>query len=102
MKTARTIILVAVAFLAPVSAFGAAEPSLKDAYRKDFLIGSALGSPPSYSEAELALIRTQFDAATPEVCMKPRPIHPKEEVWAAPALQPSAPVRPRRQTQARI
>ena len=81
MKTARTIILVAVAFLAPVSAFGAAEPSLKDAYRKDFLIGSALGSPPSYSEAELALIRTQFDAATPEVCMKPRPIHPKEEVW---------------------
>jgi len=62
------------------SAF-AATPSLKDAYKADFLIGSALGSPSSYTPAELKLITTQFDAATPEVCMKPRPIHPQEDVW---------------------
>ena len=56
-------------------------PSLKDAYKRDFLIGSALGSPGSYSARELELITSQFDTATPEVCMKPRPIHPQENVW---------------------
>ena len=57
--------------------------SLKDAYSKDFLIGSALGGhlPNSYNAKELALITSQFNAATPEVCMKPRPLHPKEGTW---------------------
>ncbi len=56
---------------------------LKDAYAKEFLIGSALSGrlPGSYNAKELALIKAQFNAATPEVCMKPRPLHPKEDTW---------------------
>ena len=57
--------------------------TLKDAYANDFLIGSALSGrlPNSYNASELALITSQFNAATPEVCMKPRPIHPQEGTW---------------------
>src|SRR5579859_5159531 len=67
-------------------AFAAGEaktPSLKGAYRQDFLIGSALGGklPGFYSAGEMALITSQFNAATPEWCMKSRPIHPREDEW---------------------
>ena len=42
-------------------------PSLKDTYKNDFLIGVALGGtlPDDYSPAELAVIKSQFNAVTP-------------------------------------
>jgi endo-1,4-beta-xylanase len=57
--------------------------TLKDAYHSDFLIGVALGGtlPDEYSPAELAVIKSQFNAVTPENCMKPESVHPEESVW---------------------
>ena len=64
--------------LALLILFGAAaaargeDPSLKEAYRKDFAIGVALGGtvPDDYSADEVALVRRQFSAVTPENAMK--------------------------------
>jgi endo-1,4-beta-xylanase len=58
-------------------------PSLKDTYKNDFLIGVALGGmlPEDYSPAELAVIKSQFNAVTPENCMKPESVHPEENKW---------------------
>lgn len=57
--------------------------SLKDAYRNVFLIGTALDfrSPDEFNPAELALIKSQFNAMTPENSMKPGPVHPQENTW---------------------
>ncbi|GAB4136295.1 MAG: endo-1,4-beta-xylanase [Thermogutta sp.] len=55
--------------------------SLKDAFRDDFLVGMAGDLPGNYSERELDLIREQFNAATPENCMKPALVHPSEDQW---------------------
>ena len=58
-------------------------PSLKDLYKNDFLIGVALGGmlPKDYSDQELSVIKSQFNAITPENCMKPESVHPAEDVW---------------------
>jgi len=56
-------------------------PSLKDVFRDHFLIGMAGDLPGNYSERELTLIREQFNAATPENCMKPALVHPSENQW---------------------
>jgi endo-1,4-beta-xylanase len=58
-------------------------PSLKDAYKNDFLIGVALGGtlPNDYRAHELEVIKSQFNAVTPENCMKPESVHPSENVW---------------------
>ena len=63
-------------------AVGRAE-TLKEAYAKDFLIGAALGGnvQKTYTAKELALIEEQFNAVTPENCMKPGPVHPAEKTW---------------------
>src|SRR6185312_1979564 len=52
--------------------------SLKDAFRQDFLIGTALNVPEIEGEDARAdsLIEQQFDAATPENVMKAALIHP--------------------------
>ena len=57
-----------------------AMPSLKKNYAPYFLIGTALGGmlPGAYSAREIALITSQFDVITPENCMKPRAIQPRE------------------------
>jgi len=72
-----------VAIFAVRAATGADPSTLKDAYKHDFLIGVALGGtlPDDYTAAELALIKTQFNAITPENCMKPGSIHPSESIW---------------------
>ena len=61
----------------------AAPPSLKDACKGVFLIGTAFDfrSPTEFSNAELDFIRSQFDAVTPENSMKPGPVHPQEPSW---------------------
>jgi GH35 family endo-1,4-beta-xylanase len=56
-------------------------PVIKDAYRDLFLIGMAGDLPGNYSEQELALVKDHFNAVTPENCMKPGPIHPREDTW---------------------
>lgn len=54
---------------------------LKEVYKEQFLIGTAGDLPGNYSETELGLVKENFDVVTPENCMKPGPIHPKEETW---------------------
>lgn len=55
----------------------APQKTLKEAYTKKFLIGTA-SDLRGLSEAELTNVRTQYDILTPENCMKPQPIHPSE------------------------
>jgi GH35 family endo-1,4-beta-xylanase len=61
----------------------AATPSMKDAYKDAFLIGTALDfrNATEFNETELAIIKSQFNAMTPENSMKPGPIHPQENSW---------------------
>src|SRR5690242_2081107 len=56
-------------------------PTIKDAYAKSFLIGMAGDLPGNYSQAELALVKENFNVVTPENCMKPAPVHPAEDTW---------------------
>jgi len=53
-------------------------PSLKDAYKNDFLIGTALNNSHILERDSVAnnLIKQQFNAATPENIMKAEVIHP--------------------------
>jgi GH35 family endo-1,4-beta-xylanase len=61
----------------------AAVPSLKDACRDMFLIGTALDfrTPDEFNAVELDLIKSQFNVITPENSMKPGPVHPQEDSW---------------------
>ena len=58
-------------------------PSLKDACKGVFLIGTAFDfrTPTEFTAAELDFIRSQFNAITPENSMKPGPVHPQEQTW---------------------
>jgi GH35 family endo-1,4-beta-xylanase len=58
-------------------------PSLKDACRDMFLIGTALDfrRANEFNPTELELIKSQFNAITPENSMKPGPVHPGENSW---------------------
>lgn len=67
-----------VSLTVPVSA---ADDFIQDVYRDSFLIGTAGDFPARYSEQELNLATTHFNAVTPENCMKPGPVHPEEGVW---------------------
>ena len=55
----------------------ATQKTLKEAYAKKFLIGTA-NDLRGLSEAEFTSVKTQYDILTPENCMKPQPIHPSE------------------------
>jgi GH35 family endo-1,4-beta-xylanase len=56
---------------------------LKEAYGNAFRIGAALDfrRPDEFTAGELELIKTHFNAITPENSMKPGPIHPQENDW---------------------
>jgi endo-1,4-beta-xylanase len=58
-------------------------PSLRDACKDMFLIGTALDfrTPNEFTQAELDLIKSQFNVITPENSMKPGPVHPQENSW---------------------
>ena len=58
-------------------------PSLKEACKDLFLIGTALDfrRPDEFTPTELELIKSQFNAITPENSMKPGPVHPQENSW---------------------
>ena len=61
----------------------AGTPSLKDAFKDIFLIGTALDfrTANEFNPAELDLIKSQFNVITPENSMKPGPVHPQENSW---------------------
>lgn len=55
-----------------------AQPTLKEAFKDDFLIGAAL-NPGQFTEAnplEAALVKQQFSSITPENCLKWESVHP--------------------------
>jgi len=60
-----------------------APPSLKDAYRNVFPIGTALDfrRPDEFDASELELVTSQFNVITPENSMKPGNVHPQEDTW---------------------
>ncbi len=62
-----------------VAAYGQnnTKKTLKEAYAGKFLIGTA-SDLRGLSPAELANVKQQYDIVTPENCMKPQPIHPRE------------------------
>lgn len=64
-----------------LSAYGqgttAPQKTLKEAYAKKYLIGTATDIK-GLTEAELANVKAQYDINTPENCMKPQPLHPSE------------------------
>jgi GH35 family endo-1,4-beta-xylanase len=64
----------------PAQAIG---PSMKDAYRGAFLIGAAfdIRRPDEFSAADEDHIASQYNRVTPEISMKPGPIHPQENSW---------------------
>jgi len=67
-----------------IDALAAADiPSLREACKDIFLIGTALDfrTPTEFNAAELDLIKSQFNVITPENSMKPGPVHPQENTW---------------------
>ena len=81
----RRDFLAALAATLPAARVGAqtSVPSLKDACRGVFLVGTAFDfrTPAEFTAAEIDFIRAQFNAITPENSMKPGPIHPQEQSW---------------------
>jgi endo-1,4-beta-xylanase len=68
-------------FLVPIARGD--EPTLKDALKDDFLVGTCLDGhlPDFYPPACLAMVTQQFNAVTPENCMKGLVVHPSENTW---------------------
>ncbi|HTG75192.1 MAG TPA: endo-1,4-beta-xylanase, partial [Terriglobia bacterium] len=56
---------------------------LKNACKDIFLVGTALDfrTENEFSPTEIELIKSQFNAITPENSMKPGPVHPQENSW---------------------
>ena len=59
----------------------AAGPGLKDAYKDYFTIGVAVNQRNVTDEAQMAIIKKQYNSVTAENDWKPGMIHPKEGVW---------------------
>ena len=57
------------------------QPSLHEVFKDAFFVGAAGDVPSRYTEEELALAVKHFNFWTPENCMKPAPIHPREDEW---------------------
>ena len=76
LKKLSTILFVAGLFSAGSAV--AQTPSLKDAFKKDFLIGTAMNTWQIEGKDTAAdkIIRQQFNSVTPENCMKAEIIQP--------------------------
>jgi endo-1,4-beta-xylanase len=70
--------LLALIFLATVVKMNA-QPTLKDAFKKDFLVGAALNESvfTEQNAAEAALVKQQFNSISPENCLKWESVHPE-------------------------
>lgn len=80
MKTFQLTLLSSLCIGALLSCAQIAPKNLKDAYKDDFLIGTALGTNHILQKDAKSdeLIKTQFNAITPENIMKAEVIHPSE------------------------
>jgi len=77
-----TFIIIEFAF-APSKQLGVDNPTLKEAFKDDFLIGAALNTSQIEEKDPVvnALIQKQFNAIVPENIMKAEQIHPKWDVY---------------------
>jgi endo-1,4-beta-xylanase len=73
----RNLFTFIVIFLATLAT--AQQPTLKDAYKNDFLIGVAMNYRQMMDQDPIgkAIVKTQFNSISPENAMKFEPIHPK-------------------------
>ena len=80
--TSITVLLLASLLMLPDTTFGQKIPSLKDAFKKDFGIGTALNTAQieGRDPQTTAFIVSQFNMATPENIMKSALLHP---IWDA-------------------
>src|SRR5262249_46032061 len=76
-------VIAALASRATAVRAAAAVPSMKDACKDMFLIGTALDfrAANEFNPAELEIIKSQFNVITPENSMKPGPVHPQKDSW---------------------
>jgi len=73
----RTAVLLAT-LLVGLAGFATAEPSLKDAFKSDFLIGAAINTAQIAGQSRSnPLIETQFNSISPEDCLKWENVHPQ-------------------------
>jgi endo-1,4-beta-xylanase len=82
MKIQTRLFPVAIGFLGMLMMTnGFAQTTLKDAFKKDFLIGAALNESQftGQNTNAVALIKAQFDTISPENVLKWEPIHPKPD-----------------------
>jgi endo-1,4-beta-xylanase len=86
MHSARILLAAWCAFGGAIAANDAAEaerPTLKEAFHDDFLVGTALGTKQIMGEepAALDLAAREFNAITPENCLKWALVHPKPDEY---------------------
>ena len=88
MKQARKIALAAMLIMSTAASWAQwrqADPranvGLKDAYKDYFAIGVALNQRNVSDDAQIALVKKEFNSITAENDMKPGELHPQEGVW---------------------
>ena len=89
MKQTKRIVLAAMLVVSTAAAWAQwgqrpdprASVGLKDAYKDYFAIGVALNQRNVSDEAQIALVKKEFNSITAENDMKPGEMHPKEGVW---------------------
>ncbi len=88
MKKLTKLVLLAVCLMSSGTMFAQwqqvdprANVGLKDAYQGYFSIGVAVNQRNISDEAQIALIKKEFNSITAENDMKPGELHPKEGVW---------------------
>lgn len=77
----KTLVLATAVFGLPLAAeetHRGHPATLREAYADSFLVGAAIPGA-GLDPAERQLLSSQFNAVTPENCMKPAPLHPAEE-----------------------
>lgn len=78
----KIVLCVAVATMVFSSCNAGKEPAgLKDAYKKDFLIGVAVNPRNISTPEQIELIKANFNSITAENVMKPGEMHPAPGVW---------------------
>jgi endo-1,4-beta-xylanase len=80
----RPILCLTIALVLPVaSTIVSAQKTMKDAYKGKFYIGTAMNTPQilGSNEAEVKVIKENFNAVVAENCMKSGPMQPKEGVF---------------------
>ena len=70
---------IAVWLTVAISSFADESPNLKEAFKRDFRVGAAIGTPQILGEepAALPLVVRQFNTITPENLLKWQEVHPQ-------------------------